>query len=107
EEAASNELAASTAMQREQMRILAAQQKAAEETRLKSAVRAQDEIQKFQFTSPAQYESAVRQWEQRYQMPWDLPRRAVAEQQMAQGETRRSQYITGLSKLTGLDAETI
>ena len=98
---------ANAAIETERMRLAAAQQQRVDEQKMSRAIRAQGEIQKFPFRSQAQYDSAVEQWEHMHGTDWDFPQRAVAEQQIANGQQRRTNTVNAWSKLTGLEPDVI
>lgn len=98
---------ANAAVETQRMNLAAAQQQRVDQQKMSRAIRAQQEIQKFPFRTQAQYDSAIQQWEQMNGMDWDFPQRAVAEQQIANGQQRRTNTVNAWSKLTGLEPDVI
>lgn len=103
QDAIANNVRANAAIEQQRMKLAAAQQQRVEERKMAQAVRSQEQIMKHPFTSQAQYDAAVQQWEQQTGMDWDFPQRAIAEQQQREGETRRQSFVNGLSSAFGLD----
>lgn len=103
QDAIANNVRANAAIEQQRMKLAAAQQQQVEERKMAQAVRSQDQIMKHPFSSQAQYDAAVQQWEQQTGLDWDFPQRAIAEQQQKEGAARRQSFVTAHANMLGLD----
>ncbi|BBO33613.1 hypothetical protein [Lacipirellula parvula] len=106
-EAQAREAQANAAVDAQRMKLAAQQQQKVEERNIAQAIRSQEAIMKFPFTSQAQFDAAINGWQQKFGIDWDFPKRAVAEQQVLDGEVRKQNFIDSWSQFTGLDASII
>ncbi|WP_428308501.1 hypothetical protein [Lacipirellula sp.] len=106
-EAQAREAQANAMVEQQRMKLAAAQQQKVEERNVAQAIRAQEAISKFPFTSQAQFDAAIHGWQQKFGMEWDFPKRAVAEQQVLDGQVRKQSFIDSWAQFTGLDANII
>ena len=107
QDAIANNVRANAAIEQQRMKLAAAQQQKLEERKMSMAIRSQDAIEKAvsdgRINTQAQYDAAIQQWEQQTGLDYNFPKRAVAEQQMREGETRRQNFVTAHANMLGLD----
>lgn len=107
QDAIANNVRANAAIEQQRMKLAAAQQQKLEEQKMSMAIRSQDAIEKAvsdgRINTQAQYDAAIQQWEQQTGLDYNFPKRAIAEQQMREGETRRQNFVTAHANMLGLD----
>jgi hypothetical protein len=111
QDAIANNVRANAAIEQQRMKLAAAQQQKLEEQKMSMAIRSQDAIEKAvsdgRINTQAQYDAAIQQWEQQTGLDYNFPKRAIAEQQMREGETRRSKFVNSHAQAFGLDPSVV